>query len=215
MSLRISMSALTRRYFGCYIPPVAVIERLGGTVPVIADPTGGVTKSQRQARKRRARCAYFEELRRLVGPWTTKLCERKVLNKGVPVVFSGSFDGLMTSCARSLGESHWTRRRRRAGVRAVPRVSSVDLTARACKSRCDERWAAYRRVLSGREFLLYMVKSIHTDLGILRTSSISLFSPFFHGCLVVGQLRDRQLIVLLLPRHGLFPSSCLNILVVF
>ena len=116
MGLRISTSALTRMYFSYCIPPVAVIERLGGTVPVIADLTSGVTKSQRQAWKQRARRVYFEEFRRLVGPWTARLYERKVLDKGVLVVFSGSFDGLMTSCVRSLGESHWTRGRRRAGI---------------------------------------------------------------------------------------------------
>ena len=194
---------------------VAVIERLGGTVPVIADSAGWVTKSQRQARKRRTRLAHFEELRRLVGPWTTRLREWEVLDKGVLVVFSGSFNELMTFCVRSLGESYWTRGRRRARVRAIPRVSLVNLTAHACESRWDERLVARRKVLSGRELLLYMVENTHTDLGISRTSSISLFSPFFRGCLVVGQLRDRRFIVLLLPRHRLFPSSCFGILIVF
>ena len=74
---------------------VAVIERLGGTVPVIADPTGKVTKAQKQTQKRRTRLACFKELRRLVGPWTARLCEQKVLDKGV-CSSSGSSPGAST-----------------------------------------------------------------------------------------------------------------------
>lgn len=64
-------------------------------MPVIADPPGWVTRSQKQARMREARRACFEELRRLVGPWnTTRIQELKVLDNGacaLHAIFSESF----------------------------------------------------------------------------------------------------------------------------
>lgn len=60
-----------------------VIDRLGGTVPEIAENTGWATRSQKQTRGRKARRTCFEELRRLVGPRTDgRLNERKVLDNG-------------------------------------------------------------------------------------------------------------------------------------
>ena len=72
-----------------------VIDRLGGTVPAIVEPTSWATRSQKQAQKREARRTCFEELRRLVGPWTDgRLYERKVLDNGMRSSSSLSRDSM-------------------------------------------------------------------------------------------------------------------------
>ena len=64
-------------------PVTPVIQFLGGTVPEPEEPLVWLIKSQRQAWKLGARRECFEELRDLVGPWSTKLYELKVLNNGM------------------------------------------------------------------------------------------------------------------------------------
>ena len=70
-------------HFFLHLAGRLVIERLQGTVPAMEELTGWATRSQKEARKRRVRRKFFEELGRLVGPWNeTRIYELKILDNG-------------------------------------------------------------------------------------------------------------------------------------
>ena len=70
-------------------PDRVVIHRLGWTAPEVA-----ITTTDQEKQKRAVRKAYFEELWKRVGPWTSyRLYELKVLDNGVyhlPSLWGGS-----------------------------------------------------------------------------------------------------------------------------
>ena len=81
-----------------------VIRFLGGMVPEAEGSSGWLPKPQRAVRNRGARRACFEELKKLVGPHTDKLSERKVLDHGMCSMSASRKAVLIISRVCSVGE---------------------------------------------------------------------------------------------------------------
>ena len=105
---------------------VLVIRFLGGAVPDVVESSVWLTKPQRAAKGRGARRDCFEELRRLVGPHTDKLYERKVLDHGKCSISASREVELIISRVCSIGEANgpeqWAvgLQRRERTLRRVP-----------------------------------------------------------------------------------------------
>jgi len=87
-ALRNSKSALPRvqtRIHHRHLPACTVIERFGGTVPVILELPASADKCERQAWKRGVRRAYFETLKLLAGLFTHRHVEMEVLQRYILV----------------------------------------------------------------------------------------------------------------------------------